>query len=116
MSAHLDMHPVWSRPVGSERFRVARLARDTALSVPGVVGSDTGPMGLFITVGGGERLEGVICVPARDGGYELTLQLAGGPVSPVDLGERVRTAVARDAADAGIAIAPERIVVHVPRR
>ena len=56
---------------GSERFRLARLARGVALQVPGVVGADTGSMGLCITVGGGERLEGVTCVAAAGGGYDV---------------------------------------------
>ena len=37
----------------SPRLRLARLARDAALSVPGVVRMDAGPNGLFAVVSGG---------------------------------------------------------------
>lgn len=96
---------------GSERFRLARLARDAALGVPGVVGTDTGPIGMFITVGGGERLDGVLCVATKDGGYEVTLRLACGLVSLPQLSEQVKAAVARSAALAGLPL--ESVSVHV---
>ncbi len=95
----------------SERFRLARLARDTALRVPGVVGTDTGSMGLFVTVGGGERLEGVICAATKDGGYEVSLRLVCELVPLLALGERVKAALRQTARATGIAL--ESVSVHV---
>ncbi len=93
-----------SRPatVGSERFRLARLARDAALRVPGVAGTDTGPIDTFISVGGGERLEGVRCVATKDGGYEITLRLICRLVPLLALSEQVKAAVTRAALSAAI--------------
>ena len=96
---------------GSERFRLARLARDAALAVPGVVGTDTGPIGMMITVGAGERLEGVLCVATRDGGYEVTLRLICRMVPLPALSDAVRAAVTRAAAGAGIAL--DSFNVHI---
>ncbi len=96
---------------GSERFRLARLAREAALRVPGVVTTDTGPMGLFVTVGGGERLEGVICAATPEGGYEVSLRLVCELVPLLALGEQVKHAVTRTAALSGIGLAS--IDVHV---
>ena len=81
-------------PAQSERARLARLARETALAVPGVVGTDTGPSGLFISVSEGERLEGVICAATQDGGYDVTLRLKCRLVPLPELSENVRVAVA----------------------
>ena len=96
---------------GSERFRLAQLAREAALAVPGVMATDTGEMGLFVTVGGGERLEGVICAATRDGGYEVDLRLVCGLVPLLDLGEQVKAAVQRAARIAGITLAS--VSVHI---
>ncbi len=84
--------------VGSERVRLARLARAAALRVPGVLGTDSGPGNLFVTVGGGERLEGVVCAAAKEGGYEVALRLVCGMVALPQLGERVKAAVSKAAA------------------
>ena len=65
-----------------------------------------GPANLFFTAAGdGERLEGVTCVAAREGGYEVSLRLIVGLVALGPLGERVRAAVLRVAGFAGIAVA-----------
>lgn len=98
-------------PVASERFRLARLARDAALRVPGVVGTDTGRIGMFLTVGGGERLEGVLCVAAKNGGYEVTLRLVCALVPLLELSEQVKAAVRRTAARAGIVLESVSVVV-----
>ncbi|MGI8713709.1 MAG: hypothetical protein ACR2NR_11105 [Solirubrobacteraceae bacterium] len=111
MSQPQNALPGFTPPAGSERFRLARLAREASLRVPGVVDSDTGPMGLFITVGEGERLEGVICAATRDGGYEVSLRLVCELVPLLALGEQVKGAVTRSAALAGIAL--DRVDVHV---
>ena len=81
-------------PAQSERTRLARLARETALAIPGVLGTDTGPSGLFISVSDGERLEGVICAATQEGGYEVTLRLRCRLVPLPELSEQVKEAVA----------------------
>lgn len=100
-----------SAPAGSERFRLARLARDTALQVPGVVDTDPGPAGMMVTEGAGERLEGVLCVATKDGGYEITLRLICRLVPLPPLSHAVSSAVARAAAGAGMAL--DSVNVHV---
>jgi len=97
--------------VGSERLRLARLARQAARRVPGVVRTDPGPMGRFVTVGGGERLEGVVCAAAKGGGYDVSLRLVCDLVPLLALGEQVRAAVQRAARVSGIAL--ESVGVHV---
>ncbi len=111
MSLSADPEPGLPGAAGSERFRLARLARDAALRVPGVIGTDIGPMGSFITAGGGERLEGVICAATRDGGYEVSLRLVCALVPLPALGELVKHAVTRSASLAGIPL--DRVDVHV---
>ncbi|MDQ6746247.1 MAG: hypothetical protein M3Z27_09585 [Actinomycetota bacterium] len=110
-SQSADISPSRPAPGGSERVRLARLARQAALRVTGVAGTDSGPAGLFLTAGGGERLEGVRCVVTQDGGYEVTLRLVCELVSLPELGARVRAAVTDAAARAGIPL--ESIGVHV---
>jgi len=100
-----------STAVGSERFRLARLTRDAALRVPGVLDTDTGPMGLFVTVDGAQRVEGVMCMATSGDGYEVSLRLVCALVPLLALGELVRAAVRRTAAVAGIEL--ESVSVHV---
>ena len=58
---------------------------------------------MFVTgAGDGERLEGITCVAAAGGGYEVSLRLTAGLVALYPVGERVRGAVMRAAAIAGI--------------
>ncbi len=89
---------------GSERIRLARAARAAALAVPGVVRTDAGAAGLLVTVGDGERIEGVRAVAAQGGGYELSLELVCQMVPLLDLARQVKSAVARAAVTAGISI------------
>ncbi len=97
--------------IESERVKLARAARQAALTVPGVRAMDAGPAGTFITgAGDGERLEGVMCIAAPDGGYEVSLCLVVGLVALHPLAERVRAAVVRVARFAGIALAD--VTVH----
>ena len=70
-------------------MRLARLARDAALRVPGVIGTDAGPSGVVITEGAQQRLEGVLCVATKDGGYDVTLRLVCGLVPLLALGDAV---------------------------
>lgn len=92
--------------VESDRIRLARAARRAALSVPGVRGTDAGPAGMFVTgAGGGERLEGITCVAAPEGGYEVSLRVTAALVALYPLGQRVRVAVRRVANHAEIELA-----------
>lgn len=100
-----------SAPVGSERFRLARLARDAALRIPAVTRTDTGPIGTFITVGGGERVDGVLCVGTKDGGYEVSMRLICRPVPLEALVEQIRAAVTRGAQLAEIPL--DSVNVHI---
>jgi hypothetical protein len=90
----------------SDRVRLARAARQAALAIPGVRGTDVGAAGTFMTgAGHGERLEGVTCVAASHGGYEVSLRLIAGLVALHPLGERVQAAVVRVANCAAIELA-----------
>ncbi len=67
---------------------------------------DAGTAGMFVTGdGAGGRLEGVMCIAAPEGGYEVSVRLVAGLVSLHPLGERVRAAVVRAARLAGIELA-----------
>jgi hypothetical protein len=95
----------------SDRVRLARAARQAALTVCGVRAMDAGPAGTFMTAAGdGERLPGVTCIAAAEGGYELSLRLVAGLAALHPLGERVRAAVVRVASFAGIELAD--VTVH----
>ncbi len=90
----------------SDRVRLARAARDAALRVPGVVGTDAGPLGAFLTAAGdGERLEGVVCIASSSGAYDVSLRLSCGLVPLQPLSERVRAAVGLAAARTGVELA-----------
>lgn len=100
--------PTVGRPwnVESERVRLARAARQAALTVRGVRGMDAGPAGTFVTgAGDGERLDGVTCIAAPEGGYEVSLRLVASLVPLHPLAERVQAAVLRVASFAGVQLA-----------
>jgi hypothetical protein len=100
--------PLVSEPwqVESERVRLARAARQAALTVRGVRAMDAGPGGTFVTgAGDGERLVGVTCIAAPEGAYEVSLSLVVGLVALEPLAQRVRAAVVRVASFAGIGLA-----------
>jgi hypothetical protein len=104
--------PPASAPLGgSERVRLARLARAAALRMPGVASVDAGPTGLFFTAGGGERLDGVTCVAASGGGYDVSLRLRCELVPLHELADAVKTAVSHDASLAGIALADVSVLI-----
>jgi hypothetical protein len=95
----------------SDRVRLARAARQAALAVRGVRAMDAGSAGTFTTgAGDGERLDGVTCIAAPEGGYEVSLSLVAGLVALHPLGERVRAAVVRVASFAGIELTD--VTVH----
>lgn len=92
--------------VESERVRLARAARQAALTVRGVRAMDAGPAGTFVTgAGDGERLVGVTCIAAPEGAYEVSLSLVVGLVALEPLARRIRAAVIRVATYAGIGLA-----------
>lgn len=90
---------------GSARVRVARLARDAALSVPGVTATHSGRSGRFVTAGDGERLEGVLCAAAPSGGYDVSLRLRCRLVPLRELAEQVKDAVTEVGAAARLTVA-----------
>jgi hypothetical protein len=95
----------------SERLRLARLARDAALAVPGVQDTDGGPLGLIGTAAGDERVPGVTCTPLADGGYDVLLRLVCALAPLPALVAQVREAVLRLASDTGLPIS--HLQVHV---
>jgi hypothetical protein len=86
----------------SDRVRLTRAARDATLRVPGVVAMDTGPMGLYVTAAFGERLEGIICAAANDGGYDISVRVIAALVSLPDLSEQIIAAITRAADRIGV--------------
>lgn len=95
----------------SERIRLARAARAAALGVPGVLGAIAGPLGAVVTeTSAGDRLEGVSCVAAPTGGYDVSLRLVCSLVALHPLGDAVRGAVMRAAAIAGLRV--QGVSVH----
>jgi hypothetical protein len=94
-----------------ERLRLARIARQVVLSVPGVHDLDAGAGGLHVTVAAGQSVEGVVCAAARDGGYEVAIRLIADVVPLQMLGGRVQDAVRRAARTTGVALSG--VTVHV---
>jgi hypothetical protein len=86
----------------SDRVRLTRAAREATLRVPGVVATDTGPMGLYVTVADGERLEGIVCAAATGGGYDISVRVIAALVSLPDLSERIIAAITRAAGRIGV--------------
>jgi hypothetical protein len=95
----------------SPRMRLARIAHDVAMRTRGVVRTDAGPGGLFVSAGNGQSVEGVTCVAAMDGGYEISLRLvcAMTPLQPI--AEHVRTVVGANAVTAGIHVTSVNVQV-----
>lgn len=90
-------------PVGSsDRLRLARAAWVAIPGVAGVISTDAGPGGLHVTTARGERLDGIICAAASDGGYDVSVRLIAGLVALPDLSDRVAAAIDRAAARVGV--------------
>jgi hypothetical protein len=83
-------------------MRLARMAHEVAMRTRGVVRTDGGPGGRFVSVGDGERVEGVTCVASTDGGYEISLRLVCALMPLEPIAEQVRTVIGAQAAVAGI--------------
>lgn len=103
--------PVGPASAESARMRLARLAHVTALGVPGVIGTDAGEGGRIATHERDVRIDGVLCVAAPGGGYEVALRLVCGLVPLHPLAAAVRAAVIRAAAVAGLPL--DRVDVHI---
>lgn len=78
----------------SERLALAALACHAALGSHGVASLDPRPP-LAHTVAAEERIDGVACVAAPGGGYEITLYVIARPVSLQRLATRLREGVRR---------------------
>jgi hypothetical protein len=96
---------------GSERVRLAALAREVAMRVPGVVGTDPGAAGFYVTMAGQQRLEGVRCVASARGGYEVSLRLVCALVPLPALAAAVRSRVLTTASRAGLPV--RAVSVHI---
>jgi hypothetical protein len=95
----------------SPRLRLARLARDSALRVGGVLALASGEDGRFAVVSGDERIDGVLCVATAGGGYDVGVRLVCALVPLIELGDRVRAQVEESATAAGLPLAT--VSVHV---
>ena len=94
-----------------ERVRLAQVVRNAALGVPGVLETDPGPAGRFLTAGGGERILGVTSVAAAGGGYDVALRLRCELVPLHELGATVTVAVRQAAAAIGVVISDLRVQI-----
>lgn len=86
----------------SLRVRLAELAAGAAIAVPGVAGLRTSRLGLHVTGGAGQRVDGVVVTALRNGSYEVDLHLVCELVALPALAERVRAGVLDAAAGAGL--------------
>lgn len=88
----------------SARARLARLAREAALTAPGVVGLSAGPGGQFVAADRGERLTGVGAAARSDGRYDVRLAVTvGEPVPPLhELADAIRGLLAAAAGAEGL--------------
>jgi hypothetical protein len=102
MPSVIEMAGARSLPAGSARLRLAALASDAALAVPGVVRLTSGTGGTFVTSGSGERVEGVLCTSGASDAYDVSLRIVCAVVPLQRLGESVIAAVRRAAAIHGL--------------
>ena len=98
-------------PGPSDRVRLAQLSAQAAVHVDGVAGLDSGPAGVFSTVGGTTRVGGVTCASAPGGGYDVSLRLVCALVDLHAVADRVRDAVQTIGAEANIEVAAISIVI-----
>ena len=88
----------------SDRVRLARLALDAALVVPGVLAAEGGVHGVHVTADPpAGRLRGVSVIAQADGRYAVDLRLVARMVPLVALGEEVRRRVQASAGRRGLA-------------
>jgi len=96
----------------SDRVRLARVALETALAVPGVVRGEAGPGIPRVTADGSELLTGVSAIAQSDGGYAIDLRLVARLVPLRPLADNVRAQVRAAVARAGLAAALESVNVE----
>jgi len=88
----------------SDRVRLARLALESALVVPDVLGAEAGVDGVRVTADPpAGRLRGVSVIAQSDGRYAVDLRLVARMVPLVALGEEVRRRVRASAGRGGLA-------------
>jgi hypothetical protein len=99
-------------PLVSERLTLAQLARGAALGTRGVASLDPRPP-MAATAAGGERVDGLVCVAAPGGRYEVTLYVVARPVPLERLGEDLRERIRRsvDAHGLGGQLGPVNVIV-----
>ena len=87
------------QPLVSERLMLAQLARDAALGTRGVASLYPRPptAATAATAAGSDRVEGLVCVAAPGGRYEITLYVVARPVPLERLAEHLRERVRRAA-------------------
>lgn len=101
-------------PPPSARGELARLALQTALAHPDVVGGRAGDGGACVSVVGGQRLEGVSAAAERGGqSYGLILCLSTRPVPLHALAAELRRRVAAAAVAAPLAGEPGSIEIQI---
>ena len=101
---------------GSSRARLARVARDAAMAVPGVVGADAGPRGWCVTEDQtGTLLRGVSVIAQPDGRYAVDLCLVAEIVSLLTLAEEVRARLQARAARESLISQLGSVSVHFAR-
>jgi hypothetical protein len=99
-------------PLVSERLTLAQLARGAALGTRGVASLDSRPP-MAATTAAGERVDGLVCVAAPGGRYEITLYVVARPVSLERLAEDLRERVRRSAEANGFGdeLGPVNVIV-----
>ncbi len=103
--------PPQAPAANSDRMRLAELVHDAAVGVPGVIDTDRGASGLFMSSGGGHQVAGVTCAAAAGGGYDVALRLRCQMVPLLPLADAVRVTVQCAARSAGITIADVSIKI-----
>ena len=97
----------------SVRARLAAIARETALEVPGVLRADRDHLGAYLTRStGGELLDGVNASAAADGGYAVSLRLVAALVPLHPLGKLIAERVRSAAAEAGLGAELESLSIQ----
>jgi hypothetical protein len=99
-------------PLVSERLTLAQLARGAALATRDVASLDPRPR-MAATAAGGERVDGLVCVAAPGGRYEITVYVVARPVPLERLGEDLRERIRRsvEAHGLGDQLGPVNVVV-----
>lgn len=76
-----------------------------------MVGLGAGSLGLVLTADENQRVDGVRCVAAGDGSYEVTVRLRCELVPLLELADVVKASVVRTALAAGIAVTDVSVLI-----